>query len=62
MASHTKCSYCKKPITCGCQKSRNSKGETVHKSCVRKSNEKKNSITKLDPLTQAIQQAHKRGI
>jgi len=41
MASHTKCSYCNRAITCGCQKTKNSKGEIVHKSCLRKSNVKK---------------------
>ena len=41
MANHSMCSYCKKAITCGCQKARNLKGETVHKSCLSNSNVKK---------------------
>ena len=41
MAKYQNCSYCQKPITCGCQKTRNSNGETVHKSCLSSSNSQK---------------------
>tara|TARA_R100000278_G_C5419256_1_gene145982 strand:+ start:161 stop:325 length:165 start_codon:yes stop_codon:yes gene_type:complete len=32
------CSYCGQPFSCGCQKTQDEDGNTVHKSCVNDAN------------------------
>lgn len=41
MSRYINCSHCNKAITCGCQKTKNANGQTVHKSCLTQSNSQK---------------------
>ncbi len=50
-----KCAHCGKGFTCGCQKTKASDGQTVHKTCLSAYNAKFKSKT--DPLTKKLNMA-----
>jgi hypothetical protein len=49
------CAHCNKGFTCGCQKTKASDGQTVHKTCVTAYNSKINVTS--DSLTKSINKA-----
>ena len=55
------CAYCKKGFSCGCQKTKASNGETVHKTCLNDYNKNKlNTNTKSsNSLTDRVKTAKK---